>query len=612
MAALNRPNLCSIASVMILAILVSLAWPSVARSAGEDREYARYNGWTLKGFKVTGMPKDLQGRVTKQLALAGRTKLFRATRPAYQTKLLGEDLARIRLFLAREGYPRAVVWPELTPDEKGRELRIEIRVNPGTQVRVGALHLTGWPERLTQPTREDERILAPGDLFRDEGYHTTAEHLLGLLQTGGFVDSMVEPRLQPNPDGTVDLFFQVTAGDYHVIDTMVITGCSPDLLPVATRVANFKPGVEYSPDLLRDMAADLRGTQLFGRVEIETVPTTPGHLELQVGLTNGRMRSWDASVGTWSDNPWMVRTGWTHYNLFSKGVGYYARGILSEHEVSAATGVLWLGWLSPRAKARSGVEYVADDEDGYNSREARVDLVQSFRPSRRDILQLGLAASHVEVEVFYNDPGETPDDSGRLVELWVDWKWDRTNNPIFPVSGQYLKLSLTVAPPLPVAEFPYTSLQGDVAFMQTLWGPVVLTERMRLGIGTPLGEATEVLPNRRFYAGGYNTMRGYHRRRLGPVDSEGNPRGGQVVGLGGVELRFPLFWILEGAGFLDAGQVWRTPEEVAPEDISVAVGVAVDLRTPIGPLRINHAWNVQNQLAGEPDKVWHFGIGYPW
>ena len=37
--------------------------------------------------------------------------------------------------------------------------------------------------------------------------------------------------------------------------------------------------------------------------------------------------------------------------------------------------------------------------------------------------------------------------------------------------------------------------------------------------------------------------------------------------LGNVEARFPLFWIVSGAVFLDAGNVWERPEDITLESI---------------------------------------------
>jgi outer membrane protein assembly factor BamA len=77
-------------------------------------------------------------------------------------------------------------------------------------------------------------------------------------------------------------------------------------------------------------------------------------------------------------------------------------------------------------------------------------------------------------------------------------------------------------------------------------------------------------------------------------------------------MRFPLFWIFDGAMFADAGQVWQVPRDATLEGFPVAIGLDLDLRTPLGPVRGGYGWNVANQVAGQPKSIFHFGIGYPW
>jgi outer membrane protein assembly factor BamA len=210
------------------------------------------------------------------------------------------------------------------------------------------------------------------------------------------------------------------------------------------------------------------------------------------------------------------------------------------------------------------------------------------------------------------DASDVPESQGRLLELWTDVKWDRTDDPLFPTRGGYFKTSFTVAPAELISEIPYVSIQCDAAGYRSPFEGLVFAGRIRVGWQKPLGNAEEVLATRRFYAGGYNTHRGYDRRKLGPLDDAGDALGGEFVGLAGIEMRFPLFWILEGAVFADAGQIWATPSEATLKGFPLAVGLDLDLRTPLGPVRAGYGWNVVNQIENQPRSIFHFGIGYPW
>jgi outer membrane protein assembly factor BamA len=205
-----------------------------------------------------------------------------------------------------------------------------------------------------------------------------------------------------------------------------------------------------------------------------------------------------------------------------------------------------------------------------------------------------------------------PETQGRLLEIWTDLKWDRTDNPLYPAGGGYFKTSVTVAPPGFFSEIPYVSIQADASAYRSPLGPVVLAGRFRVGWAKPLGEATEILATRRFFAGGYNTHRGYGRRKLGPLDGGGNGLGGEFVGLAGLEIRLPLVWVFDAAFFADAGQVWDQPRDATLKGFPVSIGFDLDLRTPLGPVRGGYGWSVAGRIEGQPRDIFHFGIGYPW
>ncbi len=575
-------------------------------------DWDHYRGWEITAFELTGLPKELAKDFNNQLALHGRRNLFGTKRPNFQTKILAEDLARIRLYLARIGYPMAKTNPVVEPDLEKRQLALRIEIDVGQAVRVGHLEINGWPQRVALPDTSHQGIIHRGQIFQDESLEKTADFLRTILLNSGFESAKVQPTLEGIEAGLLEIHFAVEAGLYCVVDSVIVEGCSEDLVGVALRVMDLKMGAEYSVAKMSQSAMDLRGPQLFGRVELTTENLQPGRLLARATLENARMRSWYAAVGTWSDNPWMVRMGWSHNNFFKRGYGLRTRGEVGSHLLGLGVDVFWKGWLTPRSTTSYGFGIEKENELSYGSFEKRNEFIQAFRPNLRDMWKVGISLSLVEVEIFTPDPDEPPDAQGPMLEIWSDMKWDRTDNPIIPTRGYYYKISFTASPPEGVSESPYLQLHGDAVRYQPIFREVILAGRFRLGASQSLGDSQDLLANRRFYAGGYNTMRGYDRRHLGPTDSANDPRGGKFVGLAGLELRFPLFWLIQGAAFYDAGQVWREYSDVTSGTISGAAGLAVDLMTPIGPLRLNYAVNVLNRQEGRSRDMWTLGIGYPW
>jgi outer membrane protein assembly factor BamA len=423
---------------------------------------------------------------------------------------------------------------------------------------------------------------------------------------------VINPVLTVQPGAGVALEVVVVPGEHFLIDSVVVTGCAEDLQPLARRVLDIREGSAFDAARLDGAAADLRSTQLFSGVTLTTEPSGPGLMELTAELADARMRSWRASVGTWNDNPWMVTTGWTHRNLFRRGRGLYIDGTYATHEQRVGAAYFWLGWLSPRARSSVVTEWLREDEDAYLSVENSLELVQSFRPRNRALSNVGVGLSRVDVQTRSPDVTDIPESQDWLLELWFDRKWDWTNDMMFPTRGGYAKIGLTYAPPGGPFKASYAKVQGDGAAYLPVGERIVLAARLRLGWSRPLGEADDLLANRRFFAGGYNTMRGFERRGLGPKDSAGSARGGQVVGLAGAETRLRLAGIFDLAFFADSGQVWREPQDVAWSEMELALGVDLDLRSPLGPVRVGHAWTVTSVSIGTPRTLWHFGIGYPW
>lgn len=598
--------------VLILSALLRTASSCPAAVPEEQvRQWKRCDGWEVSAFALEGVPQDMARPLAMGLRLHGQRKLLRGlVRPPFKASALVEDIRRTRLYLAQRGYPASDVTVRLDLDETARRVGVTLAVDPGTEVLLGRVDIEGWPEGLPGPA--DGVLPAVGSRFGDLPLQEGRIHLLGVLQDAGFAKARVEARVAPESPGSVLVVYVVEPGDPFIIDEVRVEGCAPDLAPLAHRIIDIPAGTPFSATRLADAAVDLRTTQLFSQVEMSTEPSGPGTLLLDAQLADARMREWSASIGTWSDNPWVVQAGWTHRNLLHEGRGVHVGGRYATHDQRVGAEVFKFGLLSPRALTRLRGEWIREDEDAYLSQEYAFGLSQSFRPRGRGLWQFGTTVSRVDVVTYSPDASDLPESQEWVLELWLDRKWDWTDDLLYPTRGGSVRVSATWAPEVLVFGASYVQADVEATKLQGL-GPLgTLAGRVRGGWSKPLGESTDLLANRRFYAGGFNTMRGYARRKLGPRDADGNPRGGQALALAAVELRRRLFWIIDAAVFLDAGQVWRTPDEVDLGELQSAWGADLDLRTPLGPVRIGHAWVLSDPLEGEPDKLWHFGIGYPW
>jgi len=113
----------------------------------------------------------------------------------------------------------------------------------------------------------------------------------------------------------------------------------------------------------------------------------------------------------------------------------------------------------------------------------------------------------------------------------------------------------------------------------------------------------------RFYAGGQSSVRGFERRRLGPIGQANDPLGGLSLVEGSVELRRPIFDSISGATFLDFGQVSMKHFDPPFNGLKLAAGVGASYKSPIGPVRVDLGIPFD---APDGDRGWqvYFSIGH--
>ena len=234
----------------------------------------------------------------------------------------------------------------------------------------------------------------------------------------------------------------------------------------------------------------------------------------------------------------------------------------------------------------------------------------------------------------------------RLAVLSASATYSRTDDPVDPSTGVAGRAEVRYASKYVGAEanlqFSRVTLDGSV---YTPLGPdIVFAARLRLGI--VLGPtfslsqtATFVPPQERLFAGGPTTVRGFRQNELGPsvyipsgydtvlvdgtpapapgpndtvyfradpelVGERSVPTGGNTMLVGNAELRIasPIFAnLLTWTLFTDVGELWNRGTGVPGLDsrsLKWTPGVGIRLRTPIGFLRADMAYNAYTRPGG--------------
>lgn len=184
----------------------------------------------------------------------------------------------------------------------------------------------------------------------------------------------------------------------------------------------------------------------------------------------------------------------------------------------------------------------------------------------------------------------------------------------------------------------FVKADGEYRFNHCIDRINTVVYRLFLGCGYPYGNMKALPFEEAYYCGGANGIRAWQSRTLGPgayVSEDKFPNNvGDFKLEANVEYRFKLFWILEGALFLDAGNVWNINryenrngtglgrdfyKQIA---VGTGMGLRLDvnfflLRFDLGIKMLNPAlpagqrFVLLNHNGGLRESVFNIAIGYP-
>jgi len=211
--------------------------------------------------------------------------------------------------------------------------------------------------------------------------------------------------------------------------------------------------------------------------------------------------------------------------------------------------------------------------------------------------------------------------------LGLQLTFDGTDNVLNPSSGARHVFGIVHSSPAVASDslIDFNRAQGEVAFYYPIGQTGVFSWRLQAGLlfakeFLVADSVVQFVPSdQRFYAGGANSVRGYSQNELGPVvyvqeiavAASGDttfgatrvaPTGGNTLVVANAELRVksPIYpERTHIAFFVDAGQVWERGQGTAEATgFRVTPGMGIRLATPVGPMRLDVAWNPYDRQRG--------------
>lgn len=468
----------------------------------------------------------------------------------------------------------------------------------------------------------------------------------------------------------LDERFPVTVGE------IVIRGNARTREELIRRIVRARVGEPLTPTVLRITQERLLDLGIFDGVNVtpqdEDLPARVKTIEITVIERKAQYLDFRAGVSTGQGIRFGAEYGYR--NLFGTAItlslgaqfGYqffflddavqrrFEELSLQERLERRVSGTLSFPYVGrPNVRMSLTIAHMRENERNFGLDRNSVDVTVGWRPRR--VLQLGWSNGFEgnDVQILGGDDYERvlmdirddvrlrnllriPEGKSTIVSSQVTLSYDRRDNPFSPKRGFILSGNLEWARTLTTEA---DATRGDGArflshhlrLIGSATGYVPMGDRdrfvfaaqLKLGRVVHLQRNSETYPNRQFFLGGIDTVRGYLQDALIPQDVADevptNPdilvgalQGGDVYMALRGELRFPIAGSLRGGVFVDLGNSWRSVEfgTLEPWNLRPTAGFGLRIATPVGPIALDYGILVlRRELLNEPFGSFHFSIG---
>jgi len=490
-----------------------------------------------------------------------------------------------------------------------RPVPVAIRVDPGEVFRLGNVALRGDAAHLA-PARYG---LLPGGEAGSNVILKAETDIVTALKEEGRPLARIAGRevVADHATRTLDVTLNVSAGPVAPYGRTSVEGTEAVDSDFVAYMTGLPAGRTYSPKEIEEARERLLALDVFSSVSVREAEALDGSgaIPMNVQVSERKHRYLGAGA-TFSSTEGVGLEGyWGHRNLFGRAERLRIQGSISRigsglKRLSYNAGIMFEkpGVLGPASKFTSSLKGGVEFPDAYEKRFVDARAGFSYDITRRQTLSGEVRVEWSRVTDILNPVPK----SHLLVSIPVQYVFDARDNRLDPKNGYRL---------LAYGEPTYDALNG-AAFFKARGeasaykafdsdGRFVLAGR--LAAGSIIGSTLANIPaDRRFYAGGGGSVRGYAYQGIGP-HAGGKPTGGKSYAEASVEMRIQVTDTIGIVPFLDAGTV-STGSVPDFSDIRLGAGLGLRYKTPFGPLRID-AGVPLDRRPGDPSFGIYAGIG---
>jgi len=535
--------------------------------------------------------------------------------------------------LRSEGYYGYTVEPDVTDLDGFPQPMIHIQTGPRFAIKAPGVTWVGPPPVDTAAKAgQDAILLTPGGPGRAADVVAAEGRIVAAIEKQGYADAAAQPRtvIVDHADHSLQPTFKIASGDLVRLDGVTVITDGRTNPAWVRGLAPWKHGDVYTPKAVAELERRLTDVGVYDQITVALAPkdkAVDGYRPVIVSLADRPPHTLELGAGFSTTGGKTVNTN----NLeggadFSTAEGSGADGKLIWYNRLHRADTLTLSarlyniqqkldleldlphWRRPRQTLKIGGGLFGDRTDAFNDYGggARVEIERRY--SQWSYLSLGAAADYVTTtEKTAVNSQALP--VGEKLHLFIPsvlgaFAIDKSDDLLNPTHGW--RLDMRGEPTLVTGDrsLTYLKLQGEASAYLPLGRDARTVLAGRIHVGSIVGGRIPDVPtDRRFFAGGGGSVRGYGYQAVGPRLSDNTPEGGLSL----VETSFEVRQKLTGrwglVGFVDAGSVGATS---TPDFKAMSVGVGVGVRYDLGfgPIRLDVAAPLKRRKGDGPFQIY--------
>jgi outer membrane protein insertion porin family len=516
---------------------------------------------------------------TLQLTTPNLTSWYKSS-DRYSRESLQGDLEKITAYYQDRGYANFridSVQVAIAPDKK--DIFITVNITEGEVYRLGEIKIAG---NTIVPEPELRKLLQmhSGQIYSQKNITATQEAIKNRLGAEGFYFAKVEPvPTTQEQKKIVDMVLFVDPGSRVYVRHINFTGTTRSNDETLRREMRQLEGSWLSNVAIERSKQRLQRQPYVESVESTTTPVSgaPDLVDVSFAVKERPSSQIGGGIGYSASQRFVLNGNFSDSDFFGNGdfvsVNLDSGRFQKVYSISQTDPYLTVDGISRTLSLsyRDSTQFESETSS-FDSKNLALGLSFAYPISEYQFISTGATLQHADLLTFaaasalqavqwvsqnghpytseavttFIEPdgttisGSTPLDGTRFnsLELSVGWNFSNLNRGIFADRGMRAGVSLLYVPPISDVRYMIGSL--SFAGYLPIWKRWVASESFQFTYGKAIGDTTALPPFKRFYAGGPDTIRGYTEDTLGPVDTNGNPYGGNMLIVSRSELLLPL------------------------------------------------------------------------